>query len=808
MSIFFDEVKREIFLSVGDLISPGEKVKIGFSGNEGYKRLWVGQSMHLNYQESQIYIDKSYQKEVIVKGIFEIKGWKVQVQGRVDGIRRQEGKIIVEEIKTIHFKRDLPQFYESETFEIYKKQLDVYCYLIYLNEKREVEGRLILLDIGTFDKKIFEREISPQRMESFILNKLKKIISSYERNKEKLEEEKISADQIPFIFPTYRKYQRELIGEIEYALENKKNILISAPTGIGKTVSAITPAIKFCLKKNLKLFFLTSKTTQQEMAVEVLKKINYAGSFRSIQIRAKEKMCASKSLLCHERFCLYAKDYGKKKEESGILLKILNGFYHFEPDLVYNLSKKEELCPFEISLELMSNSKAVVCDYNYIFDPYVSFFEWDDSSSLSNCVLIIDEAHNLTERGRSYWSPEIKKNQIVRAIERILFWQTEASEIIKDGLGIILNYFEKLEKTNPFGEVVLDIDFKVFRDSLSIFETQILEYFSYLKEQEILPPEEPFLEFYFNYIKFCKVLNFLSKRFKVIFKKSQGDCAIKIFCLDPAPFLKERISSSYSTIAMSATLEPSYFYKRILGFSQGETIEANFPSPFPKENRKVIIYPFIDTTYKKRSAEAPLLAKLLYEMGNCVSGNFLILFPSYDYLKEILNYFNEKGKKILVQRKEQELKETIEIMNKIKGKRGNYLFFGVSGGMFAEGVDYPEEVIKGVFIISPSLPQVSLEQELLKEYYDEMEENGFSYAYLIPGITRVIQSAGRVIRSEKDKGVIVLICRRFSEKKYFELLPRYWYEEKIEELITKDPIKEIKKFLGGKGGKKKAIPYS
>lgn len=806
MSIFIDEDLKEIHLSVTDLVTEGEKISIGFSGSEGYQRLWVGQALHTRYLEEQIYKNEDFQKEVTIKHQFEVQGWKVYLQGRIDGIKRQDGKIFLQEIKTLHFIRDLPQFYDSETFKIYKKQTEVYSYLLNIKEGKTVAGYIVLLDIETMEEKIIECPFSPERVESFILNRLRRIIRNFEIEKEKKALQREFSKQISFIYSKYRPYQKEMMSEIDEALRKKFHILISAPTGLGKTVSAITPSIKFCLEKDLKLFFLTSKTLQQDMAVDTIKKINSSGVFHSIQIRAKEKMCPSNAPLCHERFCIYARDYGKKKQQSQIIQKILQNFSHIDPDVLFNLAKKEEVCPFEISLELLSYAKFVICDYNYIFDPYISFFDFKEETSLSNIVLIIDEAHNLVERGRGYWSPEMEREKILEAQEKLLSCPLEAGEILLSALNLLMEYFDKLkEEYYEDGERIIDIDKKIIREAMEIMESQILDYFSYLKNQEVLPEEDKLMDAFFSLSKFARVLEFFSSKFKIIYKKRKEKETLKIFCLDPAPFLGKIISRTYSTIAMSATLTPPYFYKRILGFPPEKTIEASFPSPFPKENRKILIYPELDTTYKKRMEQAPELAEILHEIGNSVSGNFLILFPSYEYMKEVLKFYNFEGKEVLVQEREQNLKESKGIISKIKRKKKDHLLFAVSGGQFAEGVDYPEEIFKGVLIVSPSLPQVSLEQELLKEYYQEEEEDGFSYAYVIPGITRVIQSAGRVIRSEKDRGVVVLICKRFKEKTYNRFFPEYWFEKSPEELITKSPVEEIKKFFGGKYGKKKTL---
>ena len=362
----------------------------------------------------------------------------------------------------------------------------------------------------------------------------------------------------------------------------------------------------------------------------------------------------------------------------------------------------------------------------------------------------------------------------------------------------LLEAFARLDEAHA-GEpdTVIEPDAGPFKEALEFLEADIVDYFSWLRERDRPAPEDPLLNLYFGLSRFVRVLEVLGEEFAVILRHPAGDLEVKIFCRDPSRFIGAIVKGTWATVAMSATLTPSWFYRNVLGFPAKETAEAAFPSPFPRENRRILVYPGLDTTYKKRHAQVPELARLLHGLGNAVRGNFLALFPSYQYMRDVLSHYPRGGKRAIVQEARHTLRETEEMLGQMKGSKRNYLLFGVTGGMFAEGVDYPGESLKGVFIVSPALPQVSLEQKLLMDYYDRVHEDGFSYAYLIPGITRVIQAAGRVIRSEEDRGVIVLICRRFREAAYTRFFPEDWMEEGVEALVSGDPVAEVKKFFAG-----------
>jgi DNA excision repair protein ERCC-2 len=300
-------------------------------------------------------------------------------------------------------------------------------------------------------------------------------------------------------------------------------------------------------------------------------------------------------------------------------------------------------------------------------------------------------------------------------------------------------------------------------------------------------------------VKLANLLTEEGDEFAHIVEKTPDGIKLKIFCKDPSRFLGKIFDSAHATIALSATLEPFDFYRKLLGLPNDRTAEISLPSPFPKDNRKIVIIPEVDTTYKNRANHYDRIAENVAQIAESAEGNFLALFPSYAFLREVSERMPPLQKKVMVQRNDMtdfERNAILEILRN-RPKRGN-LILGVSGGMYAEGVDYAGDMLSGVMVVGPALPQVSFEQELLKQYYDDQYGCGFEFAYLIPGMTRVVQSAGRVIRSETDVGIIALLCKRFAQETYARYFPADWYDESPRELVSRKPAAEIRAFFEAK----------
>ncbi|MGA7617135.1 MAG: ATP-dependent DNA helicase [Thermoanaerobaculia bacterium] len=799
-----DYEAREIVCSVGDLVYPQTYRRIGAERGEGFRRMWIGQDIHLARAEARAADDPFYRPEVVVSHTVEIDGWSVTVAGRIDGLSvdRERNHILVEEVKSLHFELELEALARSEKLQRHLYQLMLYA--LFLSRMPDYEGfsiepQLVLIDLVGGDTEIVEAPFDQENVAATFESSLRELVARTSAERTLQIAKRQFADGLQFPFTALRPYQKEMIDAVGSAVAERETLLVSAPTGVGKTIAAIYPALRESLRLGKKLFILTPKTLQQEMAVSTLRLLN-DGSFRTLRIRAKKKMCAHTEMICHEDFCPFAAGYAEKMQKNNLVAHLVDTMTYFDPSDVFEMSKAEEVCPFEVSLELIEQADVVVCDYNYIFDPYVGLKAYQQESDHEEFVLVIDEAHNLVDRGRGYYSPVLEQSSFERIREHLLTrpgCQLEGWEELIDSLR---EHFAELasliEQTPGATQALCEFDRQMFLDQRVEWEKLIIRYIGWKIENRIAEEDDPLLDFYFALVRFSNLVMEQGEEFSHLVEKGREGTRLKIFCKDPSRFLRKILESSHATIAISATLEPFEFYRRTLGFPEDRCAELSLPSPFPAENRKIMLVTDVSTVWKDRSANYDPIAQHIASMAGAAAGNFLALFPSYAFLREISERLPPTGKEIIIQRNDMTDWERSSLLEALRGHSDpGHLVLAVSGGMYAEGIDYQGEMLSGVFVVGPALPTVSFEQELLKYYYDQQYGAGFEYAYLIPGMTRVVQSAGRVIRSETDVGVIALLCRRFSQPNYSRFFPSHWYSESPRELVAKRPAELIRLFF-------------
>ena len=796
-----DHDKREIVCSVGDLAYPTTYRRIGVERGDGFRRMWLGQDIHSRRAELRAAEDTNYRAEVHVVHRTARRNWNITITGRIDGlsIDRAEHRVSVEEVKSIHFDLELEALYRSEKLQRHLYQLLLYS--LFLSTQPELAGfafvpQLVLIDLVSGESKVVDAEFEEESVAATLEASLDQLVDDVESRHGLLAAKRAFAESLAFPYERMRPFQQEIVDAVERAVRQREALLVSAPTGIGKTMAALYPALRESLKAGKKLFYLTSKTLQQEMAVEALRLLN-DGSFRVLRIRAKQKMCAHTEMICHEDFCPFAARYSEKMEKSGLLSRMATSMSYFDPDLTFELAKSTEVCPFEVSLELIEQADVIVCDYNYIFDPYVGLKAYQQESDYGDCVLIVDEAHNLVDRGRGYYSPELHESAF-DAIRKHLVGRNCWIDGWEELLQLLRDHLHQLAEAIEEGstQTLCEPDRELFVDQRAEWERVATNYISWKIENRIAEEDDPLVDFYFKLVKFTNLLNESGEEFAHIIERAPDGLRLKVFCKDPSRFLGSVFDSAHATVALSATLEPFEFYRKTLGLPTQRVCELSLPSPFPRANRKIVIVPEVDTTFKQRANHYDRIADTVAEIAVASDGNFLALFPSYAFLREVADRMPPIGKNVMLQRADMTDYERNAMLDILRHKpsRGN-LILAVSGGMYAEGVDYRGDMLSGVMVVGPALPTVSFEQELLKRYYDEQYGSGFEFAYLIPGMTRVVQSAGRVIRSESDIGVIALLCRRFTQENYTRYFPSDWYEESPRELISRKPASDIRAFF-------------
>ena len=601
---------------------------------------------------------------------------------------------------------------------------------------------------------------------------------------------------LPFPHLAPRAGQRQLIAAVERAVRNRENLMAEAPTGSGKTAAGLHPAMVEGLGTSRQVVFLTSKTLQQRMAVKALLAMNEAADFSTIQLRAKEKMCANDRVLCHEDFCPYAKNYPEKMESSKILERIRESHSHYDPDIVFAEAKNAEVCPFEVQLELAEKTDAIVADYNYVFEPGVALRHLGQEE-LQNVILLIDEAHNLPDRARKIFSPELLEEDFRAVAARLMVRQGELFEELARVIDRVRALLVESAQLLPQGSDIAETDppMALLRSLWEQWEPTFVRYLGWKHEMKIAEPEDPVVDLHFSLHRFVAILNLYGAGFTCVIERRPTGIRLGLVCLDPAHALSPIFEAASSSILLSATLSPIGVTQRMLGLEKERTSAVSLPPPFPREHRKILILPQVRTGYAARERNYGPIGEAIAKMSDAHRGNVLVLFPSYQFLQRVAERLPTIQAKLVAQRANSSENERQQIFNILAAPPPEgVLLLAVLGGMFAEGVDYPGELLSGVFVVSPALPQVSFERELLRQYFDETEHAGFQYAYLQPGMTRVIQAAGRLIRSEKDRGVIALLCQRFLQEPYVSCLPRDWYNQRPEELIARNPAEEVRKF--------------
>lgn len=791
MPVRIDGERLVVELAVADLLDVALQRSLGFANRGGYERLWLGQAIHGRYQEEALAADPTYRREVVLSHSFEHRGWRVTLHGRADGLRRDGETLVVEEIKSVRRDAQL----SPAARRLYEQQASLYAWMLHRQGEMPVRAELVLIEIGSdvLDREPVELDLAG--VETAVQRRLAELIGAWERERRALAGRRGAGERLAFPYAVLRAGQQEIVDAVERSLEQGDHLLVEAPTGIGKTVAALYPALRQALQHDRRLFVLTAKTLQQEMATTVLELLNREGAFHSLRLRAKAKMCANGEVLCHEEYCPYARDYYAKTASSRIVERLKEDADTLLPDRIFEVAREHEVCPFEVSLELAHQAQVVVCDYNYAFDPYVALGDFAADNDLSDVVLVIDEVHNLLDRGRGYYSPSLSAARVRAAAESMAGPEPvhrRAAAACRRLEALIEEHVEAALVDAQGGAVALQTllpedDLLALRAD---FDAAFVDLLEHRRATSSFRADDPFVDLYFDLLRFLACLLLADDpAFAQSVERTFDDRKLSILCLDPSRFLGALINRTHAAIGLSATLSPIEFYRDLLGFDRERFAHVTLPSPFPVENRRLVIDDGVATTYRERPDNYAPIAARLGRFAESVPGNCLALFPSYDFLDQVGQRLRVKGKHVLVQARNASDRDRAAILDALRRAplAGDSLLLAVAGGVFAEGVDYPGDMLRAVAVVGPCLPALTLERQLLKRYYDEQFQRGFEYAFVVPGMTRVVQAAGRLIRSPEDVGVVALLDRRFLEPPYRDFLPADWIDGGVPEDLVGSP---------------------
>lgn len=761
-------------------------------------RAALGRELHSHRRRLLESQRPGYKGEVSLSTVVPVRDWQVTLQGRADGVYEADGLTIVEELKSVALEPAELGRLSSWDFPAARFQLSCYCVLLTRQGRVGIRGELVLVSIY---ESASEFMIPIEYQESEILAALVTRISELLDVQEGLEAwRKVRAQaaaSLQFPFPALRPVQSQMLEELQEVLQKGGQLLIEAPTGTGKTAVALYAALKYAWMYGQKLFFVTAKTSGQTAALQTLRLIRAQNlPLRVLLLTARDKICPHPVVFCHPDYCPHANGFYQRLSSSGVRERLLaQGVV--DRTLLEKTAAELVLCPFELSLELISSVDVVVCDYNYVFDPSTSLKRIFFDKSYKDWLLIVDEAHQLVPRSRDYYSP-IVSWRAIRLLEsygeqRSDLIGTRIRQLAHDLMEAMWQDLEHADLTQaPQGRAEFSPDLKRLGRFQWILERLLMD--DPLRRAALASPgrEDVLLAFYRQITSFVDVAQHLDSASTALIEREGDEARWRILCHDASRHLRRRLEGFGAVVGMSATLSPGGFYRDLLGFDATTPVAA-FPSPFPPERRRILIVHDFPDRYADRPRALPLLTGLVRDLIETRPGCYALFLPSLEVVAQVRGFLERLDCELLVQdpRMDDTLKQAL--MRRLAeplGGRGGYrgfasrLLIAVQGGSFAEGVEWPEGVLRGVMVVSPGLPKVSPDQEMHKEYYEETFGDGFSYAYVFPGMSRVIQAAGRLIRREEDRGVIVLVGRRFAEPRYLELLPRHFYEHSPTELMT------------------------
>ncbi len=747
----------------------------------------------------------SYQAEVPLRHITTIEQeditFQITVEGRADGIFPGESEITIDEIKGVY--HDI--FALTEPIQVHRAQALCYAYIYATDHSLEQMGvRLTYCYIPTEEVRYFQEEIDYETLSDWyqeLINRYAEWIS-WQLHWQEARNTSIHALDFPF---TYRDGQADLVKGVYQSIIRNKRLFIEAPTGVGKTIATLYPAIK-SIGESLteKIFYLTAKTITRTVAEETFSLLGEQGmQLKSVTITAKEKICILDKPRCNPATCPRAKGHFDRVNDA--VFDLLNHENLISREIIEEYAVKHEVCPFEMCLDTATWTDAVIGDYNYAFDPTSSLKRFFATDTHNDYTFLIDEAHNLVDRGREMYSAHLIKEDFLAIKKEAKKYSKKLSNALENCNRALLSLKRECDEILKCSPAMIDPFLIKLLHLSTVFDVFLQDGNT---PERMIPQEamDNLLNFYFTIRDFLNIYELLDEKYMIYADYGeQGEFRLHLQCMDPSSNLDLCLNKGRSAIFFSATLLPvKYYMEQLAGREDDYAVYA--PSPFPTENRLLMIGQNVSTKYTRRNlTEYQRIAEYIVHFVEAKIGNYLLFFPSYRMMEDIQSCLEialterteinpalseyclfPQGNSMSEQAREEFLSHFQDADHQTA------IGLCVLGGIFGEGIDLTDSQLIGAVIIGTGLPMVCTENELFREFFDQQEKNGFTYAYQYPGMNKVLQAAGRVIRTDTDRGAILLLDERFLQSSYQQLFPREWFPHYVVNLSSMDV--ELKKF--------------
>lgn len=756
-----------------------------------------------------------YHAEVALRYPYDTKKYTIIIEGRADGIIEDnlQTQVTVDEIKGTY--QELHKI--KEAYTVHVAQAKCYAY-IYARQKqlKEIRVRMTYCNMDTEEIKYFHFDFQIDELEKWF----SQVMEQYRKwadftfEWKRIRQESIRDMQFPF---PYREGQRELVTYVYQTIYHKRKLYIEAPTGVGKTISTVFPSVKAVGEgMGEKIFYLTAKTITRTVADDTFQLLRgYGLRFKTVMLTAKDKICFMEEAECNPEYCPYANGHYDRINDA--IYEMLTGLDNFNRESIESYAQKHMVCPFEMCLDMSLFSDAIICDYNYVFDPHVYLKRFFADGVKGDYLFLIDEAHNLVERGREMYSASLCKEDFLQ-LKRTMKGLDGKMERYLDRCNKELLVLKRECETYKTEEYIDAFTAPLQRLGAAM-EAYLEEHDGQHTGQEGMGHTKEIradvLDFYFQVAHFLDIYERVDENYVIYSEiRAEGSFALKLFCVNPTVNLRECMMKGRSTILFSATLLPIQYYKSLLGAVEGD-YEVYAKSVFDPNRKALFIGSDVTSKYSRRTdMEFYNIASYIKEIVKNRHGNYLIFFPSHSFLQQVYeifedyfldrenmecilqeDYMNEKAREEFLQRfsgnDHCDLASVIQMNIEVEAEK-SLLGFCVLGGIFGEGIDLKNDSLIGAIIVGTGLPQVCNEREILKNYFDEAGDSGFDYAYRYPGMNKVLQAAGRVIRTAQDVGIVALLDERFLNRSYQRMFPREWEEF---EIVTGDKIaKRVERF--------------
>lgn len=739
----------------------------------GFDRALEGARLHRKLQRAAVKEYPDYQAEAALKQDYTCAGIAYTLEGRADGIfTDKDGTPTIDEIKTTTLP---PEFITGEQSPEHWAQAQIYA-AIYARQQGlpAMRVRLVYYQVDEDLKFTFNHDYSADALDAIVTDLLTQYAPWAKRSAEWQRMSRASRQALPFPFASYRPGQRAMMNAVYKTCTEGGQLLCQAPTGIGKTMSVLFPALK-AVGEGGPIFYLTARGTTRAAAENALTLLRAADpdlKLRSVTLTAKDKICLQEHRECTPEACPYANGYYDRVKAA-----LWDGLdtHALTADALQALARKHKVCPFELGLDLSLWCDVVVGDYNYLFDPVVHLMRFFETAG--DYLFLIDEAHNLPGRARDMHSASLCKSAFYDAKKRLGKGKSSLKNALTKVNNIFIEWRHRCEEAlgdSRFGRTYFE---KSRAEDFDRALTKLCEPLEIWLDEHRDPGEthDALLQLYFDIRAWLRVADTFDNHFVLQISAVGSEVRAAMLCLDPSDFLAADFAKGRAAVLFSATLAPAGYYKDLCGLPDARAVALR--SPFDPANMGLWCARQVSTRYKDRADSIAKVSDLLAVMAAAQPGHYLAFFPSYSYLQQVWENFTARypDQPTLCQESAMDEDQRTEFLAQFLSRDGKPLLgFAVLGGVFGEGVDLTGESLIGVAVVSPGLPQIGPRQEQLRDYFEETRGAGFDYAYRYPGINKVLQAAGRVIRTPQDRGVVLLIDDRFLAPDTRRLMPPHW----------------------------------